>query len=170
MSINPQTELPWIAEARRHIGLAEIPGKAHNPTIIRWLAELKAWWRDDETPWCGTFVAHCLRVAGRDLPMHWYRASAYAAYGKALDTPAYGCIAVLSRQGGGHVGFVIGKDRNGNLLLLGGNQGNRVSVAAFSPSRITRFVWPSWHGAKLNPQPERYQLPEGNAAISKGEA
>ena len=53
------SELAWIKEARKHIGLAEIPGKQHNPVIVNWLTALGAWWNDDETPWCGTFVAHC---------------------------------------------------------------------------------------------------------------
>ncbi|EMT3747175.1 TPA: TIGR02594 family protein, partial [Neisseria gonorrhoeae] len=54
------TELPWIAEARRHIGLKEIPGAKHNPTIVQWLKETggfpgaaKSWYFEDETPWCG---------------------------------------------------------------------------------------------------------------------
>jgi len=54
-----------VAEARKYIGLAEVPGKNHNPMILNWLHELKAWWKDDETPWCGVFVAHCLRIGGR---------------------------------------------------------------------------------------------------------
>ncbi len=48
------TELPWIAEARRHIGLREIPGPKTNSVIAGWLMKLKAWWSDDATPWCGT--------------------------------------------------------------------------------------------------------------------
>lgn len=36
-------ELAWIAEAKKHLGLQEIPGKQHNPTILKWLSELKAW-------------------------------------------------------------------------------------------------------------------------------
>ena len=113
-----QNDPAWLAEARKHIGLAEIPGKNHNPTILNWLTTLKAWWKEDETPWCGTFVAHCCRTGGRDLPQHWYRAKAWADAGTRLNKPAYSCIAVFERAGGGHVGFVVGKDRNGNLLIL----------------------------------------------------
>ena len=113
------SELKWLIEARKHVGLAEIPGKQHNPVIVNWLAALGAWWNDDETPWCGTFVAHCLRTAGRGLPKHWYRAREYEGYGTKLKRPAYGCIAVLTRTGGGHVGFVVGEDKAGNILMLG---------------------------------------------------
>ena len=30
-------ELSWISEARKHIGLREIKGAKHNPTILAWL-------------------------------------------------------------------------------------------------------------------------------------
>lgn len=159
MSLNHQTELPWVAEARRHIGLAEIPGKQHNPKIINWLNTLNAWWRDDETPWCGTFVAHCCRVAGRGLPQHWYRAKAWADAGTRLQHPAYGCIVVFDRKGGGHVGFVVGQDSQGNLMVLGGNQGNKVSIAKFPRSRATAYVWPSDKGKPSRPLDSRYKLP-----------
>lgn len=142
-------EPPWLVIARQSLGLAEIPGKDTAPAISRWLIELKAWWRDDETPWCGTFVAHCFREAGIELPQHWYRARAWLDWGSplystepSLDHAAIGCVAVFERKGGGHVGFVVGLDRRGNLMVLGGNQGNRVSIAAFPPERVLGYRWP----------------------------
>ena len=166
------TDLPWIVEARRYVGMAEIPGKQHNPTIQNWLRTLKAWWSDDETPWCGTFVAYCCRVAGRDVPKDWFRALAWAEAGERLTAPAYGCIAVFSRTGGGHVGFVVGRDRSGNLMILGGNQGNKVSIAKFSKDRVVAYIWPSVNGAKNQPAKDRYQLPVlvSNGAFSNNEA
>ena len=166
------TELPWIAEGRQYVGMAEIPGKQHNPTIQNWLRTLKAWWADDETPWCGTFVAHCCRTANRDIPKDWFRALAWADAGERLTAPAYGCIAVFSRTGGGHVGFVVGRDRSGNLMILGGNQGNKVSIAKFSKDRVVAYVWPSVNGAKNQPAKDRYQLPVlvSNGAFSNNEA
>lgn len=158
------TDPAWLREARRHTGLTEIPGKRHNPAIINWLATLRAWWSDDETPWCGTFAAHCCRTAGRDIPQHWYRARAWADAGTRLQEPAYGCIAVFERAGGGHVGFVVGQDAQGNLLVLGGNQGNRVSVAKFSRARVLAYVWPSENGQPRYPDASRYRLPPVAAA------
>lgn len=162
----------WLAQARAHIGLAEIAGKAHNPTIRHWLLSLKAWWTDDETPWCGTFVAHCCRTAHRALPPHWYRARDWLNTGTRLERPAYGCIAVFERKGGGHVGFVVGQDKEGNLLILGGNQGNRVSVAPFERSRVLGYVWPSLaNGKAAMPRPERFKLPvlKNIGALSQNE-
>ena len=103
-------ELAWIAEARKHIGLKENTSKfAHSPTILGWLKKLGAWWMDDETPWCGTFVAHCLQTAGVKFPKNWYRALAYLNGGTKLAKPCYGCVAVKTRVGGGHVCFVVDK-------------------------------------------------------------
>ncbi|HGP0479371.1 TPA: TIGR02594 family protein [Neisseria meningitidis] len=163
-------ELPWLAEARKHIGLKEIPGAKHNPIIQAWLKDLGAWWKDDETPWCGVFVAHCLKMAGRDIPKNWFRARAYETYGLPLEQPAYGCVATFTRKGGGHVGFVVGETEKGDLLIQSGNQSNGVNIAAFPRSRATSYRWPSKGGRLLPPDPSRYVLPKGMAAASKSEA
>lgn len=167
-----QRELPWIKEARRYIGLSEIAGKQHNPTIVNWLISLNAWWHDDETPWCGTFVAHCCREANRGLPKHWYRARDWLNTGTHLLKPAVGAIAVFQRKGGGHVGFIVGKDRQGNLMILGGNQGNAVNIKPFARERLIGIVWPQWaNGKKSFPRPERYDLPllDSNGCVSQNE-
>lgn len=133
----------WLTVARRNMNVVETPGKATTPAIARWLLNLKAWWKDDETPWCGVFVAECLREAGQSRPQHWYRALAWKDWGLRLDAPTLGCVVVFARQGGGHVGFFVGYDEQGRFMVLGGNQGNRVSIAPFDGSRIVGFRWPS---------------------------
>lgn len=137
----------WIEEAQRNIGVKEIKGPRHNIIILRWLDKLKAWWHDDETPWCGVFVAHCIEVAGLPMPRYWMRASDWLNWGRPLSGPLYGCVAVITRKGGGHVGFVVGKDKLGNLLILGGNQGDAVNVKAFPVSRVSGFRFP--HGVAI---------------------
>lgn len=133
----------WMIEAERHIGLREIKGLKHNSTIIGWLKNLKTWWFDDETAWCGTFVAHCLKSTGHVIPSTWYRALSWAQWGQKLENPVVGCVVVFSRKGGGHVGFVVGNNRNGNLMVLGGNQGDAVAISAFDKSRVVGYRWPS---------------------------
>ena len=136
-------EPAWVVEGRKHLGLREIPGKEHAPTITRWLRDLRAWWADDETAWCGTFVAAMLRGRPTPLPRHWYRARSWLEYGVALEAPCVGCIAVFERGGGGHVGFVVGTDEKGRLMVLGGNQGNAVSVAPFDKNRALGYRYPA---------------------------
>ena len=132
----------WLIAARAFLGLREIPGKATAPVIGRWLRELKAWWSDDETPWCGTFVAAALEGEGIKRPKHWYRAKAWLDWGDHLRDPAVGAVVILDRKGGGHVGFVVGNDEAGRLMVLGGNQGNAVTVAPFDRARVLGYRWP----------------------------
>lgn len=148
-------ELEWIAEARKHIGLKEIKGSEHNPLILSWLKKLGAWWFNDEVPWCGVFAAYCLYEAGIFYPKYWYKALDYLNYGTKLSRPAYGCVAVKKRKGGGHVCFVVGTTKEGKLVCLGGNQNDGVCYALYDP---TEFQF-RWYGKSGVPAPFRYTLP-----------
>ena len=163
-------DLAWMIEAKKHIGLKEVSGKAHNPTILSWLKSLGAWWSEDETAWCGTFIAHCLKVAGVKYPKHWYRALDYVNYGSKLTKPAYGCVAIKTRQGGGHVCFVVGRDeKTRKLVCIGGNQSNMVCYALYAESDFQEF---RWYGMTDRPAQHRYDLPimTGVTAIKVSEA
>ncbi|RYZ94063.1 MAG: TIGR02594 family protein [Moraxellaceae bacterium] len=149
-------ELKWIEEGRKYVGLREKVDGKPNPIILEWLRVLKAWWFETNTPWCGVFIAHCLSVAGVQYPKHWYRALDYLNYGARLSRPAYGCVAIKSRKGGGHVTFVVGQTSSGRLVCLGGNQGDMVSYAVYSASDFEQF---RWFGKTLTPAPIRYNLP-----------
>jgi uncharacterized protein (TIGR02594 family) len=160
------TDPTWLAEARAHVGLREIPGAPTAPTIAAWLQRLGAWWRDDETPWCGVAVAAWMQGAGiGPLPKFWMRAKAWAEWGQRLSYPAHGCVVVFERLGGGHVGLVVGEDSAGNLLVLGGNQGDAVNVRAFPRGRVLAYRWPPGRD-----MPPYMQLARGTAAATTGEA
>lgn len=149
-------ELPWIAEARKHIGLKETSGSNKHPTIDRWTNELNGKWVYGGA-WCGTFVAHCLQTAGVKFPKDWYRALAYLNGETKLANPCYGCVAVKTRVGGGHVCFVVGKDKaTGKLVCLGGNQSNMVCYALYNESDFEAFMW---YGQASTPAQHRYDLP-----------
>jgi len=137
------TDPAWLHAARLHMGLKEIPGPRHNTTIQRWLRDLHAWWSDDETPWCGTFVAHCMQVAGVATPSAFYRAKAWASFGQELkfDRLAPGAILVFDRQGGGHVGFYVGENDK-SFYVLGGNQSNGVNIVPILKERCIAARWP----------------------------
>ena len=160
-------ELSWIAEARTHIGLREVPGPKNNGAILGWLRKLRAWWSDDSTPWCGTFAAMCLANAGLTPPKDWYRATSWLSLPVALSRPAYGCVVVFTRDGGGHVGFAVGKDKAGNLMVLGGNQGDAVNIKPFALNRVAGYRWPSAY-----PSTGRFNLPvlDSDGKVSEDEA
>lgn len=139
MSREPQ----WVGIARGDIGLREIPGAPTAPKIGAWLAKLGAWWRDDETPWCGTAAAAWMDACGIKPAKNWFRAKAWLDWGTPIGSPVVGAVVVFDRAGGGHVGLVIGRDQTGRLLVLGGNQGNAVSIAPFDSARVIGYRWPT---------------------------
>lgn len=161
-------DYPWIIEAKKYIGLKEIPGSKHNGIIVKWLTDLKAWWKDDETPWCGVFVAHCMSFVDLYIPKYYMRAKAWSEdWGITLPLPTEGCVVVFDRKGGGHVGFVLGISDDNLLVVLGGNQGNSVSVAKFDRNRVIGYYWP-----KTIEIPKEIKLARVNIGgeVSKNEA
>lgn len=135
-------ELTWVEEARKYIGAAEIPGERHEPKILQWWKAIRrSGIKDDETPWCAAFVGGCLEAIGL-RSTRFESAKSYMSWGVPIESAIYGCVVIFSRDGGGHVGFVVGKDVKGRLMVLGGNQGNKVSIAAFDPARVVGYRWP----------------------------
>jgi len=137
------TEPKWLAIARQHIGTKEVVGPKHNSKIVGWLAKLGAWWREDETPWCGVYCAAVMQEAGLPYPKDYFRAKAWGDYGARLQTHvlAPGAILVFGRQGGGHVGFYVGEDETA-YHVLGGNQANAVNVTRIVKARLIASRWP----------------------------
>lgn len=137
------TDPKWLTAARAHIGMREIPGPKHNSKITGWLAKLGAWWRDDETPWCGVFCAAVMQDVGLPFPKDYFRAKAWADYGARLQPHliAPGAILVFGREGGGHVGFYVAEDAT-HYHVLGGNQANSVNVTRIAKARLLASRWP----------------------------
>jgi len=135
-------EPAWLTLARNFIGLHETKGAQHSPEILQFWKDIKrAGIKDDETPWCAAFVGAMLERSG--VPSSRFEsAKSYLSWGADLQAPIIGCIAVFTRAGGGHVGFVAGKDGAGNLLILGGNQTDAVNIKAFQKERVAGYRWP----------------------------
>lgn len=136
-------ELKHVAVARSYIGIHEIKGPKHEAKILEWWKLAHTTFTDDETPWCAGFVSGILEEAGYvSARTGWARG--YLKWGTKLSGPAYGSIAVLERgPTSGHVAFVVGRDKFGNLMLLGGNQSDAVNIKAFDPKRVLSYRWPS---------------------------
>ncbi|MCU6214451.1 TIGR02594 family protein [Enterobacter bugandensis] len=157
-------ECKWVETARRYIGEAEIHGPKHNPLILQMWRDIKRGGiKDDETPWCAAFVGSVLEQSGIQST-RFESARSYLDWGIELQEPAYGCVAVLTRDGGGHVGFVVGQNKAGDLMILGGNQSDAVNIKAFSRQRVASYRWP--RGQSSVPQ----SLPIISAEHSTSEA
>jgi uncharacterized protein (TIGR02594 family) len=77
--------------------------------------------------WCADFMNFVLRRAGGKGTQS-RAARSFLQYGKKLDVPRVGAIAILYRRGtnNGHVGVVRGTDGQGNPIIVSGNHGNAV--------------------------------------------
>lgn len=141
------TSVPlWMAEAQRLKGVREKAGSGSNPVILQWADDLDLHYPDDDIPWCGLFVAHCMRVgaAGDRRPANVLGARNWLQFGNSV-APCYGSVLVFwrgSKSGWqGHVGFYAGED-NTAFHVLGGNQSNSVNIARVSKSRLLGARWP----------------------------
>jgi uncharacterized protein (TIGR02594 family) len=143
----------WIISARKEIGVREIHGTQHNAAIVGYWKDVHlSGVKDDETAWCAAFVGAMLERNGITSTRSG-AARSYLSWGTPLNGPVPGCIVVFSREGGGHVGFVVGRDKLGHLQVLGGNQGDCVCIAAFKTDRIAGLRWPAGIPVPSDPLP-----------------
>jgi uncharacterized protein (TIGR02594 family) len=139
--------------AQRFVGeVAELPGAKHSP-FIQWCHESCGLGSDqpDETAWCSSFVnrmAWLLRLPRSKSAA----ARSWLGIGTPVDrnSAQIGDVVILSRGGGsqpgpevtsgapGHVGLFAGWE-HGRVRVLGGNQGDRVSIASYPAEQILGF-------------------------------
>lgn len=135
---------PWLQAAWAEFGVREIPGKEDAPEILRYFRDAGDTNVETEaTPWCAAFLGAMLKRAGY-AGTGSLLARSYLDWGDRLDDARFGAVAVLSRgddPNAGHVGFLL-SDTNGKLYLLGGNQGDAVTVASFDKARLLGLRWP----------------------------
>jgi uncharacterized protein (TIGR02594 family) len=139
----PAIQPPWLAIAQAELGVSETRGRQHTPKIVEYhkATELKA--TDDETPWCSAFVNYCMKKVKLDRT-HSALARSWLSWGVPLKVPAYGCVVVLKRgrsSWSGHVGFYMGDNNASTIKVLGGNQGDKVSIANFPKSKVLGYRW-----------------------------
>jgi uncharacterized protein (TIGR02594 family) len=124
---------------------AEIAGADDNPLIVScwdYVDEAPAV-HDDETSWCSAYMNRVVRLAGYQGTRKG-NARSWLTWGAALPTYRVGGIAILWRESPqswkGHVSILIGWTA-ASLLLLGGNQSDRITVGAFPRSQLLSLRW-----------------------------
>jgi len=120
-------------------GTLEAPGKRNNPMILMWAKHigLGSVYKADSVAWCGLTVAYAAAQAGFD---HAPRGNAlwarnWAVWGNPADKPALGDVLVFARKAGGHVGLYVAEDATA-FHVIGGNQGDSVSIKRIAKSRL----------------------------------
>jgi uncharacterized protein (TIGR02594 family) len=132
-----------IKQGMALLGTAEVIGKGSSKTILSWRDELNqagakvSGYSEDSIPWCGLYAAivtyrrmkNAAEVVKDPL---WARN--WAKYGKHVSAAMMGDILVFERGSGGHVGFYVAEDQSA-YHVLGGNQGDKVSIVRIAKSR-----------------------------------
>lgn len=131
--------------AQRYLGIREVPGSSHHP-LIQWWHSLCHLGMEtpDEVPWCSSFVngvcwdeqvprsysaaARSWLTVGRPLTLDHAQLGYDVVIFKRGPTPQPG--PEVTSGAPGHVGFFAGREGE-DILVLGGNQGNRVGIARY---------------------------------------
>lgn len=143
-------EPEWLSVARDMVGIREIKGSVHEPLILRlWALAGMGHVKDDETAWCAAFVGGVLETAGIRCTRK-PNARSYCDWGidclesGPLEAPL-GAVIVFSRPPSewmGHVGFAVGQNKAGQIIVMGGNQRDRVGIDPFETGRVIAARWP----------------------------
>ncbi len=137
----------WMGEAVRLLGVTEDVSEESNPLIIGWARDLDIDYSDDDIPWCGLFVAHCIgsQLTEELLPNYPLSARAWGKFGEKCS-PQLSAVMVFWRGSPagalGHVGFYVGEDSDA-YHVLGGNQSNAVTVTRMAKNRFLESRWPT---------------------------
>jgi len=140
-------DAPWYQIALEELahGVVEQTGSFHNPRIIEYHSSCTLRATNDETPWCSAFVNWCMIQAGLSgtdnaAARSWLQWKE----GSKIKSPKLGCIAVFKRGTNpweGHVGM-FSDEGDSHIQVLGGNQGNAVSVAPQRKEKLLAYLWP----------------------------
>ena len=165
----------WLEAGINLIGTKEFSGSKDNPIIIDWAKEeggdIASEYTHDSIPWCALFANHILTKVGlKGTETLWALDFAGKWPSIKLAGPAVGAFAPMKRNGGGHIMIVVGRDQLGNIMGLGGNQSDAVTIAPFNVSRLNQgFYWPK--GPSLPPYVGLKSLPivKSNGKVSTNE-
>jgi len=158
---------PWIAIGKKVMGLNEI---TDNKELAKFLKSDGAALGDPaKNPWCGDYTETCIKLALPDEKMieNPYWALNWLKFGVEVPKDKFlmGAIGVKKRDGGGHVFFIVGHDKD-YVHALGGNQSNSVSIVKIAKKDVEGMRYP-----KTYPMPKK-AMPTStfNGKISTSEA
>jgi uncharacterized protein (TIGR02594 family) len=149
-----QRRAPWmvyaIAEAKRLKGMTEDQIEASGTNYHKALKDGVSTMVGDLNAWCAAFANWCLCQAGYPIDTKGgWAARARGVYSHdtrdekgqpiqnplfiQIQNPIYGCLALVTKiknDLGKHIGFVYAQEDEKTLIILGGNQSNRINFTA----------------------------------------
>jgi uncharacterized protein (TIGR02594 family) len=134
-----------LVEGLKTFNVVEGKGKLNNEVIMSWAdyTGLSSQYKEDSIPWCGLWMAYVAKRANWKAVNKPLWARNWLQFGVSADIPMLGDILIFSRGVGGHVGLYVGEDEEA-FHVLGGNQGDKVSIARISKKRLLDARRPAW--------------------------
>lgn len=136
--------------ASQYLGMSEVPGHQANPAILAMLKLDARWPTDDAVPWCAGFANWVAHNMGLERTKS-LRARSWLRVGVEVDADkANGNTVVIFQRGRGkqpgpdvlnapgHVAF-FSHIEDGKVWVVGGNQGDKVSLKAYPLSRVLGY-------------------------------
>lgn len=124
----------------------------------------------NSNPWCASFVNYCLvqakpHYSKSNKPGKALSFSTDIKHFIKIDTPIFGAIAVFARKGGGHVCFVVAlsETNNENIIVLGGNQGDKINFMERSLRGLVGFFVPKAYEKTAEDEVKSFTLPKNSA-------
>jgi len=151
-----------LVEALKLFGVQEIVGQIHNLEILSWAEELGIAYSQDETPWCGLFIAIVAKRAGKEVPENPLWALNWGKFGLHQNKAMLGDVLTFKRPGGGgHVGLYVYENKE-NYGILGGNQKDRVGIVEIKKLRLNDIRRPKYN---IQPSNVRQIILHGNSEL-----
>ena len=138
-----KSNVAMFFKAMEFYGLKEIPGEKDNPIILDWFKDIGfGYIRNDETAWCGAFINWVALKCGCERSFK-LDARSWLKIGKEVINPELGHLVIFWRESRnswkGHIGLYVGKDENGNIFCLGGNQDNMLNIKLYNKEQLLGY-------------------------------
>jgi uncharacterized protein (TIGR02594 family) len=137
-----------LFNALSYIGHTENPGPSSNKIILDAIHTIFPNWKDDSTvAWCSCFAHLIAQNLCFENPMEQGHkapgtARSWLTVGKEVESPLPGDVVIYWRGSPnswkGHVGFFCNRIGD-KIYTLGGNQGNAITIAPYSASRLIGY-------------------------------
>lgn len=146
---DPNLYAPWLTRAMGYLGQTEQVGGKLSAFVRR----LFKWTRfpshlvNLRTAWCAAFLCTVLEESGVQSPRS-ARARDFLRWGIGLAAPVPGAVLVFMRGNQltgeqGHVALSLGFEEAGQVVAIGGNQQNAVTIERKKTTTLLGVRWPS---------------------------
>lgn len=138
MSLGVGTRAHVIQDALKYLGYSET---VHNQVLGGMISKMTGSSTDPSNiPWCAGFVNSILKMNGMKGAANPMRAQDLLQVGSPTNNPQQGDIVVFDRGNGlGHAGFFMGRNSDGSINVLSGNQNNMVTVKAYGTQNVMGY-------------------------------